>query len=172
MRIRAISSLRRNTKRPLNQEIVLKNTSGTGDEEQSNGYFSYFVDQVIRDVVRDLVEQTGYSAKPLSIKWCSGGYSIYCTLNPEVQKAVDTIYENLENIPQTASNQQPQSAITIVDNMSGDIVANGRRRGREGGEPDAKSGDSELICLPGSTIKPLTVTPQHWKMGLSRRPRL
>ena len=42
----------------VTQELVLNNTSG--EEDGSGNYFTYFEDQVINEVVRDLMAQTGY----------------------------------------------------------------------------------------------------------------
>ena len=53
----------------------------------------------------------------------TGGYQIYSTVNPDVQAAVDQVYEDLSSLPATASSQQLQSGIVIVDNTTGDIVA-------------------------------------------------
>lgn len=53
----------------------------------------------------------------------TGGYQIYSTYNPDAQAAVDAVYEDLSQIPETASSQQLQSGIVIIDNETGDIVA-------------------------------------------------
>ena len=44
-------------------------------------------------------------------------------MDMDVQKQVDEIYNNLDNIPSTRSNQQLQSAIVVIDNTTGDVVA-------------------------------------------------
>ena len=41
----------------------------------------------------------------------TGGYQIYSTYNPDAQAAVDAVYEDLSQIPETASSQQLQSGI-------------------------------------------------------------
>ncbi len=139
----------------LKQEMVFQN--GSKEESgESNGYFSYFVDQVIRDVVNDLMEETGYSETIVNQMVRAGGYAIYCTLNPEVQEAVDTVYEDLSNVPNTASSQQLQSAIVIVDNTTGDIVAMSGGVGEKEGSLTLNRATQSYLS-PGSTIKPLTV---------------
>ncbi|MFR1990548.1 MAG: hypothetical protein ACLS3C_11050 [Oscillospiraceae bacterium] len=44
----------------------------------------------------------------------TGGYGIYSTLNPDVQAAEGGLSEP-DNIPKTASSQQLQSGIVIID---------------------------------------------------------
>ena len=115
------------------EELVLHNASGeaSGDED----YYSYFEDQVINDVVRDLSEKTGYDQTIVRKMLMTGGYKIYSTLNPDVQAAVEEVYQNLDNIPKTASSQQLQSGIVIIDNKTGDVVAVaggvGEKQGKE-----------------------------------------
>ena len=80
------------------QELVF--TDGSDEaEEAANSYFSYFEDQVINEVVTDLMEKTGYEYQQALQMLQTGGYKIYATIDPEVQQAVDTIYQNLNNIP-------------------------------------------------------------------------
>lgn len=147
----------------VNQELVFRNTSGQDDGESE--YYSYFVDQVIRDVTRGLCERFGYSEKLAEQLVRSGGYSIYCTLNPEVQAQVDAVYENLENIPRTESAQQLQSGIAVIDNASGDLVAVAGGVGEKTGSLTYNRATQALLS-PGSTIKPLTVYGPALELGL------
>ena len=133
--------------------------------------YSYFVDTVLEDVARDLAardgmewneETEGYYKKRIS----SGGYHIYTTLDMDVQNAVDAIYGDLNQIPKTRSGQQLQSAIVIIDNATGDIVA---MRGGVG-EKDTHDGqnratDSKLQT--GSSMKPISVYAPAFEAGFS-----
>lgn len=148
----------------VNQELHFVNTSGddSGDE---NEYFSYFVDQVIRDVTADLSREFGYSEKIAEQMVRAGGYSIYCTLNPEIQEKVDAVYENLDNIPKTASTQQLQSGIVVLDNRTGDVVAMAGGVGEKTGSLTLNRATQSLLS-PGSTIKPVTVYGPALDQGL------
>ncbi len=93
--------------------------------------YSWFVDAVIIDFASYLAQQDGKSWDKLDEqarevyldRIQKGGYHIYTTLDMSVQKQVDEIYTNLDNIPKTNSQQQLQSAIVVIDNRSGDVVA-------------------------------------------------
>ena len=94
---------------------------------------------MFRDVSEDLAELTGYDLETCETMVKTGGYTIYATIDPTVQAAVDAVYEDLANVPTTTSAQQLQSAIVVVDNESGDIVGMAGGVGRRG-LPDPEPG--------------------------------
>ena len=110
---------------PLCGSLTSVNTSA------SQHIYSWFVDAVIIDFAEYLADQDGKSWDQLDEQGREvyldriqkGGYHIYTTLDMGVQAQVDEIYNNLENIPETRSTQQLQSAIVVIDNRSGDVVA-------------------------------------------------
>ncbi len=93
--------------------------------------YSWFVDAVIIDFASYLAEQDGKAWDELDEqarevyldRIQKGGYHIYTTLDMSVQKQVDQIYTDVSNLPKTNSQQQLQSAIVVIDNRSGDVVA-------------------------------------------------
>ena len=145
------------------EELVLHNASGEapGDED----YYPYFEDQVINDVVRDLSEKTGYDQTIVRKMLMTGGYKIYSTLNPDVQAAVEEVYQNLDNIPKTASSQQLQSGIVIIDNKTGDVVAVAGGVGEKQGSLILNRATQSYLS-PGSTIKPVSVYAPALELGL------
>ncbi len=134
------------------------------EEVDSNSGYSYFVDTVYRDVVDDLCEQYGLSELAAQQLLLTSGWSIYTTLDTEVQAQVDEIYENLDNVPKTVSIQQLQSAIVIVDNNTGDIVAMSGGVGEKEGSLTFNRAESRLPT--GSAIKPLAVYAPALEEGL------
>ena len=65
-------------------------------------------------MVNDLCDKTGYAYDVVYKMVLTGGYQIYCTMNPDVQEQVDKVYQDLSNVPSTASSQQLQSGIVMV----------------------------------------------------------
>ena len=126
-------------------EGTRKNFSGSGDSwycplcgsltsvstNASQYIYSWFVDAVIVDFAGYLAEQDGKSWDKLDDQGREvyldriqkGGYHIYTTLDMDVQNQVDAIYTDLSNLPKTNSQQQLQSAIVVIDNTTGDVVA-------------------------------------------------
>lgn len=135
------------------------------EDTSDSEYYSYFTDTVIRDVCDDLMEKYGYSYDVCMQMIKTGGYHIYTTIDMEVQKIVDSVYQDLERIPTTNSSQQLQSAIVVIDNSTGDIVAMaggvGKKQSYLGWNRATQS-----TLQPGSSIKPLSVYTPALEMGL------
>ena len=135
--------------------------------------YSYFVDTVLLDVAAYLAEQDGLVWDQLSKSVRENymlliqrrGYHIYTTLNLEVQEKLDAIYQDLEQIPETKSGQQLQSAMVIIDNDTGDIAA---IAGGVGEKTDFlglnRATQSKLQV--GSSMKPLAVYAPAFELGV------
>lgn len=116
--------------------------------------YSYFVDQVINDVVEDLQAKKGYSQTFATQQIFSGGLKIYTTMDPKIQDAMEEIYANTSNFP--ASSKGTQSAMTVIDPYTGEI------KGMVGGvgvkkESRGLNRATQAERQPGSSIKPLSV---------------
>lgn len=123
--------------------------------DDSIGY-SYFVDTVYRDVVSDLCDTYGYSELAAVQKLLTGGYKIYATIDTKAQALVDQVYENLDNVPNTVSTQQLQSAIVLIDNETGDIIAMAGGVGKKEGSLTLNRATQSKLPT-GSSIKPISV---------------
>ena len=95
-----------------------------------------------------------------------GGLSIYTCVDPDVQAQVEQIYSDRTNLDYTSSSgQQLQSAITVIDNETGNLVGIAGRVGGEDGNLWMNfATDSKR--QPGSSIKPLSVYAPAFEMGL------
>ena len=136
------------------------------DESRPTTIYSWYEDQVIRDVTEDLSAAMGWSEEVARQAIYSGGLSIYSCYNPDVQAAVDAIYENTENLPyKSSAGDQLQSAITIIDNTTGNVVA---LSGGMGEKTKSLIFNRATTAKrpPGSSIKPLSVYSPAIEMGL------
>lgn len=124
---------------------VVETASGEGDTNTN----SYFVDQVICEVLEDLKEM-GYSETLAHKIVYSSGAKIYSTYNPHVQKAVEDYYENEKNFP----NSGVQSAITVVDVRTGGVVGIAGGIGEKNASLTLNRA-SQSPRQPGSSIKPI-----------------
>ena len=141
------------------------NFGNSGRDDGGKSYFTYFEDQVVNDVVYDLMEKTGYDYNVALRMLQTGGYKIYSTINPEVQASVDIIYEDLSIVPQTESSQQLESAIVIVDNATGDVVALSGGVGEKTGSLVFNNA-TQAYLQPGSIIKPIAAYAPALESGL------
>lgn len=116
--------------------------------------YSYFVDQVISDVINDLQTQKGYSQTFASQQVFGAGLRIYTTMDPDIQAAMESIYADKSNFP--AASRGTQSAMTIIDPYTGEI------KGLVGGigvkqESRGLNRATQSARQPGSSIKPISV---------------
>ena len=97
----------------------------SGSSENSNSRVnSWFVEQVFKDVSNDLAEELGITVESAQTRLYNGGYKIYTTLDPEIQEIAESVYEDRSNLNVTSSRgQKLQSAITIIEPSTGNIVA-------------------------------------------------
>ncbi len=134
---------------------------------EDNALYSWYTEQVITDVTKDLIEAYDYSELVAQDLVYSGGLKIYACIDPKVQAAVDDIYSNAENLPYTSpSGQQLQSAIVVVD-PHGNVVGLAGKMGEKTAE-DTRGYNlaSRAQRQPGSSIKPLAVYAPALEMGL------
>ncbi|MBQ2614038.1 MAG: PBP1A family penicillin-binding protein [Clostridia bacterium] len=126
-------------------------TDSNKERNKGTGATSYFVDQVIRDVLRDL-QAAGYSESLANKMVYSGGLKIYTTYVPQVQNAVEEYYENVKNFPDSKA----QSAIAIIDVRTGQVAGIAGGIG-EKTESLNLNRASMSVRQPGSSIKPIAV---------------
>ncbi|MBQ1410590.1 MAG: transglycosylase domain-containing protein [Oscillospiraceae bacterium] len=132
---------------------------------EKEDYYSYFEDTVIRDVSSDLAELKGITYSAANQMVTTGGFRIYSTLDQTAQAKVDAVYQDLENIPKTQSSQQLQSAIIVIDNESGDIIAMAGGVGPKEGNLTWNRATMSTLS-PGSSIKPLSVYGPALDLGI------
>lgn len=128
---------------------------------------SYYVDAVIEEVIDRLVEEYNFDESYAAKNFYNGGYKIYCTVNPEVQGALEKEYAKTDKYFTSKSpkdGKTVQSAMTIMD-YEGHIV------GIVGGGGE-KTGNREYnratmsYRQPGSTMKPLAAYSQALQKNL------
>lgn len=118
-----------------------------------------FVDALIEDVVDMLVTEKGYDSDVAENEFYSGGYKIYSTLKPEVQKQLEKVYETKSyfSAPLSSTNGKttPNSCMTIMDyegHVVGIIGGKGTRN-RERALNRAIDSPRQI----GSSMKPIGV---------------
>lgn len=74
----------------------IKTVNETIDKDSVN---SYFVDALIDQVIKDLIEEKGYNETQAYNLVYSGGLQIYSTQDPKIQAICDEVYQNEENYP-------------------------------------------------------------------------
>lgn len=81
------------------QDDVYSRIQTVNEEQDTASYYSYFVDELIEQVLTDLQEEKGYTYTQANNALYSGGLSIYTTQDTEIQSIVDDVYSNEEYFP-------------------------------------------------------------------------
>lgn len=138
----------------LKEELSLVASREELNESEVN---NYFVDALIVDVTKDLAKKYGWDDAHAAENFYSGGYKIYATIDPEIQKTVDEVFSNSEKYGLKGKDgQQLQGSFTIMDYK-------GRVRGLAGGigQKTVNLGltgfnrATDALRQPGSTMKPI-----------------
>jgi penicillin-binding protein 1A len=136
------------------------------NEKNTTVIYTWFEEAVINDVIADLAVKKDVSPQVAENLLFTQGYKIICTLDPDLQYKVDSIYQNLDAIPKvTGSDKQIQSSIVLADPYTGEILA------LEGGVGQKTANRllnraTQTRRPPGSSIKPLAVYAPAMERGL------
>jgi len=83
----------------INDDVYARIES-VNEEQNETSYYSYFVDELIEQVIEDLQKEKGYTYTQASNALYSGGFSIYTTLDSKIQEIVDDVYSNEDYFPE------------------------------------------------------------------------
>jgi len=148
------------------QELVFTSRAVEYQDEENPDIYSWYEEQVITDVTNDLAKKLGVEYEIAYNMVLSGGLSIYTCVDPDIQAIVNDIYANKANFPwPSSSGQQLQSAITVIDNETGDVVAMAGQVGEKTGNR-WRNNATAAARQPGSSFKPLSVYAPALDMGL------
>lgn len=135
----------------------------------------YFVEYAIRDIEDYLLEERGLldtsaNRSAIESELSRGGYSIYLTVDTEMQHIVQNTLATWEDYPGVSGaageDKIPQSAAVVIDQKTGELRA--IVGGREA--PEVRKGWNrayQSATEVGSSIKPLSVYGPALDLGLS-----
>ncbi|EIJ81988.1 penicillin-binding protein, peptidoglycan glycosyltransferase [Bacillus methanolicus PB1] len=137
----------------VNEKLVLDDKGG----DPFRGKYPYYVDHVIEEAIQEY----GLTQDEL----LTGGYHIYTELDPDMQSAIEAVYENDELFPEGTADQIVQSGAVLLDPQTDAVRALVGGRGEHVFRGYNRA--TQLRAQPGSTMKPLAVyTPaleEGWK---------
>ena len=161
------------------KELVLNQAQNANVENVK----SYYVDQIITDVMADLMEKYSCTKEMASRMIYSGGLKIYCCMDLEIQSIMDHVYgvclcrseeECLANEHDQRKNPYfpsqsegailYQSAMVVIDPYNGDLLGIVGGRGRKVQRGLNRASGSQRSA--GSSIKPVGVYAPALERGL------
>lgn len=132
------------------QELVYKKGSVTSNT-------TYITEAVIDAVIKDLQSTKGITKSLASKMIYSDGMKIYTNIDPNIQAAMEKVYNDQTYFPlEKRYNERPQSAMVIIDQKKGAVVALVGGAGEKTIERGLNRATSSKR-QPGSTIKPIAV---------------
>ncbi len=132
--------------------------------KQSQKVQSWFVDNLIEEVIADLVSVKGYTRTYAQEQLLSGGYRIYTTIDQELQTYLETAYTTSTNFPKLKNAQYPESAFVILG-LNGEVKALvGSNQEKTAARVFNRA--TQAKRHPGSTIKPIATYSQAIERGL------
>ncbi len=152
----------------VNEEL---NIATVKAEEAASQTQSWFVDNLMEEVIDDLVKEKGYEESAAYNYLTTGGLHIYTTIDEEMQDYLDEKFADNSTFPtvtkvteQGISDEQPQAAMVIMD-LEGNIKA---MSGGRGEKTQARLYNRATMAKrqPGSSIKPIASYAQAIDMDM------
>lgn len=113
----------------------------------------WHTDQVIEDVITDLQNEYNYTRAYATNMVYSGGYRIYSTMDPDIQKSLENSYANPDTFPALNNSDYPETAAIV-------IAPDGSVKGMIGGNEKTSNRlfnrATQSQRHPGSTMKPIS----------------
>ncbi len=145
----------------VNTELVFAKEQFKSDV---NSYQSYYVDQVMTDVINDLVEKHGYQRSYAREVVTLHGIKIYTPMDIKMQNTLEEQYETMSAFPKVSGAVSPQSAMVIIG-LDGHVQAMVGGLGEKKGDLLFNRATSALR-QPGSTMKPISIYGLAIEKGL------
>ena len=95
---------------PVYERIAEVNNSVS----ESDSVYSYFVDELIEQVISDLQTARGYTESQAYNLLYSGGLQIYTTMDPEIQQIIDEEVNNEDYYPASCTQYSCTCTITVT----------------------------------------------------------
>ena len=126
----------------VNEKLSFKKQE---NEQSQASKQSYYVDQVITDVLSDLQEEKGYSKELATRLLYSGGLKIYAAIDVDIQAKMDAVFMDEKGFPgvKGKDGSLPQAAMVILDPYTGNVLAMCGGRGEKNGKPGVKPRDAD-----------------------------
>lgn len=151
----------------LKQKIIIVNPD---DWKKTASTQSYFIDQVINEVKKDLMAVKGMSEEMALMTIYNYGIKIYSTQDSEIQKVMDEVFLDDKYFPtefnqKAASNLEHPQASMIVMDLTGQVKAMYGGYGKKLAS-NTLNRATQIARQPGSSIKPIAVYAPAIDLGL------
>lgn len=160
-----------------NEELIFTNSSKYIKEHpktettRNEEVYNYYVEYVIDDIIKGLMEEKGYSKSKATNLIYYGGLQIYCNVDSKVQNIMDRVFTNRETFVEKgddsekdANSKNAQAAMVIMD-YEGKVLGVAGGAGKKTGNRVLNRA-TDSYRQPGSSIKPLSIYAPAIENGL------
>lgn len=138
-------------------DMISVDENNVGQTQEEQKVQSYYVDYVIDEVIKDLMDAHSYSYNEAWRLVYYGGLKIHVAVDTEIQNILEDVYYNRKGFPKAVNSygEQVQSSMVVMD-YTGRVVG---IVGQAGEKQEARSLNiaTQSRRQPGSSIKPLSV---------------
>lgn len=85
------------------KDDVYSRIQAVNEEAVESSYYSYFVDELIEQVIQDLQDEKGYTYTQASNALYSGGLTIYSTQDSQIQTILNDVYSDESYFPKVGT---------------------------------------------------------------------
>lgn len=115
---------------------------------------SWLVETICDDISQDLAKSKKISKSAARSLLMNGGFSVYTTVNPEVQSTLEHYFENVNNFPEAVSSGL-QYSMVVLDSSNGNLLGIVGAVGKKSG--NLLLNHALMPITPGSSLKPLAL---------------
>lgn len=131
------------------------------DDNNTDKAWNWYVEETVRNSVSDIAEYYGWDNSVASTKLYTGGFTIYSSMNVQLQEAVEALFQNPDNQP---ADPEIQYGISLMDYYGKLIAIVGSREPKTANRLENYAVTTNRAT--GSSIKPLSVYGPALEAGL------
>ena len=106
----------------LNDDVYSR-IQDMNEEQSTTSYYSYFVDELIEEILEDFQEEKGYTSTQATNALYRGGLTIYTTQDSKIQKILDDVYNDKSYFPEMGKGSYWELSYKLsVETANGDSI--------------------------------------------------
>lgn len=123
-------------------------------DEREDRLDSWFVETAIEEITNDLAKKYEISSSAARVMLLGGGYKVYTTMKTDVQKKLESYFEDGNNFPSEIK-EHLNYAMVVTDSETGYLAGIIGRVGKKSG--NRLLNHASIPHIPGSTLKPIAL---------------
>ncbi len=136
------------------EEAIKEKLRVISRDEREDRLDSWFVETAIEEITNDLAKKYEISSSAARVMLLGGGYKVYTTMKTDVQKKLESYFEDGNNFPSEIK-EHLNYAMVVTDSETGYLAGIIGRVGKKSG--NRLLNHASIPHIPGSTLKPIAL---------------